>query len=598
MGEELTMAEMTAEDTIKLLQAKAASAGDSFRIKVFRLSALRPTENTQVALLSDAVLAHATNPELWMPQLCGGGVFAFFVYHLTDPNQYVGGPIRFNVEGEPRAVNPEIVYRADWQGPKKLDFPPRVVNNGPSFSVASTGNPTGTAPQTQVSSGQTVAPHLVSDPNVARTLADLQRELDALRAKGAALDAERHKLDIERIRQENDMRLQQLENRLTAQRPAPVEHKTDVGATLAAVATALTPLVQTIITGQNDLRREMMKIEQERANQTNMLLTKIMDRPERPLIDPMIEKILDKATTPTNQPEAIASMTAAMGSMAEVSMGMIQQVAEMQSGGQEHWGLQAAREVAKGIGALAGGMKVKQPGQQQKQVGPGGPPQARAGFAQPPIPQQPPPQQRGNGAVATQQHQPPAPTAPVKSAPVNVQGPDGVWREVPADQVNVPASQQTVNAQPVTSPAQPVTVTQYAAQAQQEPVPVQHFEKPVAQPQQQVLSVIDSIKVSITQYMDVRQLAGAIIDSLPDPEFQRELDSVDQSFSALAAKHLSEWVHLDPRNPGYLKELFDEVERQGVARGVFDTGEGDDVSDQDTSDEDESDQNTSSDNAG
>lgn len=593
------MAEMTAEDTIKLLQAKAASAGDSFRIKVFRLSALRPTENTQVALLSDAVLAHATNPELWMPQLCGGGVFAFFVYHLTDPNQYVGGPIRFNVEGEPRAVNPEIVFRADWQGPKKLDFPPRVVNNGPSFSVASTGSPTGTAPQTLVPSGQAVAPQLASDPNVARALADLQRETAALQASRAALDAERHKLDIERIRQENDMRMQQLENRLTASKP--VEHKADTGATIAAIATALTPLVQTIITGQNDLRREMMKIEQERANQTNLLLTKIMDRPERPLIDPMIEKILDKATTPTNQPEAIASMTAAMGSMAEVSMGMIQQVAEMQSGGQEHWGLQAAREVAKGIGALAGGMKVKQPG--QKQVGPGGPPQTRAGFAQAPPP--PPPQQRGNGAVATQQHQPPAaavpakPAAPVKSAPVNVQGPDGVWREVPADQVNVPPGQQTINAQPVSAPAQPVTVTQYAAQAQQEPVPVQHFEKPVQQPQ--VMSVIDSIKVSITQYMDVRQLANAIIDSLPDPEFQKELDSVDQSFSALAAKHLSEWVHLDPRNPGYLKELFDEVERQGVARGVFDTGDDDDVSDQDTDGDEggegDSDQGTS-DNAG
>lgn len=575
--------EMTAEETIKLLQAKAVSAGDSFRIKVFRLSSLRQ-ESTQVALLSDAVLAHATNPELWMPQLCGGGIFAFFVYHVTDPNSYIGGPIRFNVDGDPRPVNPEIVYRSDWQGPKKLDFPPRQVNQGPSFSVASTGSPTGTAPQTLVPSGQAVAPHMQSDPSIARALADLQTQLNQLQQTQRALDAEKSKLEIERVRHESEMRLRELENRLLAQRPPPVEHKgVSVGEVISAVATAVTPLVQTMMQGQNQIRLEVMKMENERALQMNTLLTKIMEKPQAPAIDPMIEKFLDKALSKQDTPQ-----TEAIASLAQVTMDVVSQATEMVSGGQEHWGLQAAREVAKGIGALAGGMKVK-PKTPAGQLPSG----ARPGFAQPP-----PPQHRGNGAVATQAHQPPAPRPPVKAAPVNVQGPDGVWREVPADQV--PPSQQTVNAQPVTAPAQPVTVTQYAQQAQQEPVPVQHFEKPVAQPQG-VMSVIDSIKYSITQYMDVTQLARAIIDSLPDPEFQRELDSVDQSFSALAAKHLSEWVQHEPdKNAAYLKALFDEVERQGIAAGVFDTGEGDDVSDQETGDGDEGagESDQTSDNAG
>lgn len=524
--------EFTSEETINLLREKAAATTDNFRIKLWRFDHLS-NQALQIATFADASVSHVTNPEMWVPQFAGGGRLAFNVYHATDINAPLGGYVKFQVEGEPRPLDLSAPFTAGWAGPKVLEYPKRPQAQAYN-TVASPLNPAGTSPLTNVPGGGGGAPLFTlqqsNDPVVAKAVTDLQMKVEALNASRAALEEERHRLELQGIRQEQDMRLRELEAK-TAQQIAtlsqarPVEHASSSFKEIAAI---FAPILQTVLQAQADTRNVMLKIDSERsardserAQRSETLMLEMM---KRPAIDPTVLAILEKSREGSQpQAEMVAQMASAMGNVAEVTMHVVGQAAEMANGGQEHWGLTAAREIAKGMGALVTGMKpgVKAPG--ARPPGPPALPAQAQGFAG--MPGTTP---TGNGAVAAQNFQPPAPG-------VAGQGPQA------------------------------------------------H----VQQPQPPGPSSIEQLIGAIRAYVPPHAVADAVMQSLHDPVFVAELDAADGSMPALATKYLgSDWLSLDPRNTPYAQALFAEIDARAKAAGLDQPDDGDDEDDEDESDQD------------
>lgn len=516
----MAVREFTNDETINLLREKSAASSDNFRVKLWRYEPLSGAA-LHFATFSEASVTHITNHELWVPQFCGGGKLAFLVYHASDLNTYLGSYIKFNVEGEPRPLDLSAPFSAGWVGPRGLEFPRRQQSQ-PYNTVASSLNPAGSSPQTNVPGGGGGAPLFTlqqsNDPGVAKALADLQIKIESFSQSKAALDDEKRRLELDRMRHDNEMRLREMEIKWAqhaaaaaaaqASQPKPAEHNA-----LKDIAAIFAPILQTVLQSQAATRDVMLKLEAERSareSEARVRSEKVMiEMMNRPLIDPALLAILEKSREGTPQAEMVTQMAGAMGNVAEITMNVLGQAAEMAGGGQEHWGLTAAREVSKALGALVGGMR------------PPGAPGVKPG-ARPPVPPSLPAQTQaagfaglpgaapsGNGAVAEQNFQPPAPGVAAQS--------------------------------PATAPA------------------------PVRQPQ----SVIEHLIASIKAHAPPHAVAQAVINSLNDPGFSAELDAVNGSMQALAAKYLTDWLPTDPRNMPYVQALFSEIERQGKAAGVF-----------------------------
>lgn len=527
----------TPEKTLELLIERAKNAGDSFRIKIWRHNQM--TQQThQIALFSGAQLVHVTNPELWMPQLAGGGQFAFYVYHVTDPNAHLGGPLKFNVDGEARPVDLLAVKRPEWQGPKQMDFPIAGQPPSPSYAVGPSLNPTVAAPQTSVPGGLGGGPTFSSQSGeVARALAELQSQNNALLTAQRHLDSERQNLQLERIRMENDARMRDFEHKISAQ-AKPAEP-------FAGVKELIAPLIglfQMWMQGQNEMRQLMFKLDQERANESRTMLMKVM---ERPAVDPLMMTLFEKLQGLSQANSPSAEM---VGQMAELTMSMVDRAAEMANGQPEsHW-ITAARELSKGLGAAISGMKV----QKKSAGGQGGRPAPGFGLPGPSgIPQN-------------------------TTAPGSYAAPASGFSGVPGTPAgNGAGAVPTQNYQPPS----PQVMNQPAAPAA--PAPVQET---------RVMSVIESLVAAVKAYSPVEQIAKAVIASLPDPGFQHELTLVDGSLQGLAAKFLGDWVPTDERNAPYLAALLAAIEKEGRSAGVFDTEEEAEVNGSDSDGDDESDQ--------
>ena len=92
------------EETFNLLREKAAKDGDGFTLKVWR----RPFQGgvpELAATLSGASVEHFGSPELWLPQLCGGGNFSLQGYHPVD----LGKPGDAGVNDLPMHVRNQVV---------------------------------------------------------------------------------------------------------------------------------------------------------------------------------------------------------------------------------------------------------------------------------------------------------------------------------------------------------------------------------------------------------------------------------------------------------------------------------------------------------
>lgn len=522
--------EFSAEETVKILSEKAQQDGDSFRIKIWRFDRLSQ-QAAQIATFGDAVLAHVTTPEMWVPQLAGGGQYAFHVFHLSDPISHIGGPLKFSIEAEPRALDTNAHRGANWNGPKTLLFPQSVPQqNNPNYAVASPSNPTGAASQTNVPGGQNGAPHvnqqLQNDPSVANKLAEFQLKMNELQASQRAVDDEKRHIELERMRHEHVMQLRELESRITQSQVHAAPKGNDLRELIAVVA----PVVQTLLQSQAEMRQVVFKMEAARAEQSQLMLMKMMDRPS---IDPAVQLLFEKMSNPNQgapQMEMVTHMT-------ELTMNMIDRMADS-TGGQENPWIAAAKEFSKGLGALVGGMRMV------------------------------PPKRAAAGA--------PKPAGPIPGLPAGA-----VPQVLPQAPQNGAAYAGLPGTQPTGNGAVPIQNFQASAQhpeVQAPPAPPQ--QEPQAAP-----PVIDQLIAAIKAYTAPELVAQAVLKSLNDPGFTAELNAVNGEVHLLAAKYLTEWINEDGRNEQYVNALLQEIEKQGRAAGIFDDGEAEGDSDEEEGEE-------------
>ncbi len=516
------------DETFHLLREKAKAEGDAFTVKVWRKSHIGGVPELQ-ATLSGATVEHFNSPELWLPQLCGGGILSMQGYHPTDLAKAIGGILQLKISQEAKPIDPAVVSKPEWRGPPVLDFPQKEAVREREQSIYGIGSPT--APgngEQRHQNNQADSPGKrwgVHSPDYgSETPWQEQRRLQQ------ALELEKRKLDEERLANER----QKHKDELAAKQK---EHEADLRALKAELMGAIqlnkptgpdasVTFFQTLMQMQQENakqaaedRREREKLaaeerkedraRQERSDERfNKLMEKISERPkEDPLA--MIEKV-SNIMGKNNSNEATMKMMGNMAEMHSVQMGsamdFIQAAADMQLGSREKEespllkGIEAA---VKGVAAFAKGAQAKRPPQQ---------------FAQPQLPQTFEQQARA-------QPQPPAPPRP---------------------------------------PA----------------------------PAQKVPTILEQIEIGIKTKAPIPDVAKAIVNHIKEESVLAALTEVGFDFEVLVNNRLGTWASEHVENAAYIKALTAEVEKELRAAGYIQDEEApegtvEDTQTDDAGDEDE-----------
>lgn len=194
---------------------------DDFRVRVQRRRAGNALPE-QILTLDGAKAEHFSAPETWLPRIAGGGLFMLTAFHCSNNSAPVGGPFPVQVEGPMRDPDVSVVDALDWTGPRVCVFPmPKAVRR-----VASDVTP---LPGGHDASPRTTAP----EPSGAGGF--LQAQLAEVQRQKDALGEERQKLEIDRIRRENQLALERAERRAeeAAMRIPPPAHESSLEKMLA-----------------------------------------------------------------------------------------------------------------------------------------------------------------------------------------------------------------------------------------------------------------------------------------------------------------------------------------------------------------------------
>lgn len=344
--------QMSVEEALNMLTARAKAEGDYFRLRVFRRST-PASMPVSVCTLDAAELAHIASPETWLPKLAGGGpIFTITVYHANDNINALVQHLAFQIPGE---ALPEINFGAlnqpGWAGPKKLIWPdPRdakqtVSPAQPSYAIppSVTPFPGATAPQTSVPAGAG-SPTGFNSAEWAR----LEAERNQLAAMRTALEDQRHKMELDAIKREQAAAIAALEAKMIASAQAAPR-----GPGLAEILTAIVPVAQSILASNNEMRAQMFAAQQESEKQRNAMLV----------------SLLEKKADDTPNVKIMSTIAEAMGTLFKMTTDNMKAMQDAINGPEEPTAMKVVKEVVKGVNSIAAGMsqqpKVKLPAQPQ-----------------------------------------------------------------------------------------------------------------------------------------------------------------------------------------------------------------------------------------
>lgn len=418
----------TTDESLRAINDKAKEA-DSFVIKVMRRQGGLGSIPSLVANLSEASVQHITSPELWLPDLAGGGKYSLMAFHAGDLNRPIAGAIPFNVDGmEPRDVDSSALKKPNWRGPTVLDYPKesarvQTEDMGPLYSVQSPSGPGSGDSATRSHQAWARQPGggiLRQDyagvngelfGPAAKALEGERRNLEQARRE---LDLEKHKAELDNTRKMHDADMRALEAKIQA---SLVQMKPTGPDPMVALLLELSKQ-------QAEDRREAVKqaaedrrSERERQERADARFLQMMEKMnEKPKEKDPIElfKVFNDLMGSKKdngiveaQMKMMHSVSEMAGQQVSTAMDFVNAAAELQLGarGEEEpaW-IKGLDRVMKGVGAMA---KARQPP-------PAGPPQLgqpqlpqQAQQPQPPNqPQQPrPPQQETNLSVIEQVEQ-------------------------------------------------------------------------------------------------------------------------------------------------------------------------------------------------
>lgn len=499
----------THEDSLRLLNEKAKES-DEFVLKLQRRVHLGSTP-TIIATFEGARVQHFTSPELWVPQLAGGGKFFLQGYHVSDTNKAVGSFISFSVDSEEaRDVDMGAPKKPGWRGPAEMVFPKeadrRAAPEMPLYDIR-----TPPAPGSGDSATRTHAWPRPAGGGVHRESYD-----DAFGQRAGALEAERRRLEVDKLEAERDKHKAELIARDAAHKAEMAMLETKLLSEIrSSKPTGPDPMMLEIMKQQAEDRRaaqalaeanrqaeavrqdridaraaEERKADRERQDKIDQrladdrradamrfekLFEKLTERKERDPLE-IIEKVSSLVAKKDGNPDAIMKSVHNMVEMQSAMMGsamdFVQHASNLQMGGgeQEPSWVKGIDRLMKGIGKMA---------------------MARA--APPPL----------------------------------------------------PPAQQVVNGQPQ-QPQQP---------AQQKPAE---------------LPIIDQIIHAIRIYHPPDQVAKALIHYYKDASIQQALAEAGGDPEQAFKNRLGNWVDENHnKNSPYMKQLVAELEKQLQAAGFY-----------------------------
>lgn len=411
----------TTPETLSALGEKAKLA-DDFTVKVMRRGQLGPIV---MANLSQALLQHFVNPELWVPSLCGGGKYSLVGYHTgsTEPTEQgkpVAGMVQFDIGGAPREVDISAVGKEGWRGPGVLDFPARETRTASEQLVAYQNSPPG-SDQVNSATGNNQTWNRPPGGGPLRQeyppngTDNWQRGASALEAERRVLEKER--LDAERQRHRDELEAQkksheadmralktEMMGAIQQQRPAGPDPtlglmmemmKASAAAAQAATAIAAEDRRAAGAQAAEDRRAaETQRSEDRRAQlaaqeRQDARFAALLDKPKD---DPLaMFKVVNELVSNNSkkndgiveaQSKMMHSMSDMMSQQVGVAMDFVSAAADMQLGAQgekEPVWIKALEGVVKSVGAMAKGNAARRapppPGQEQLQPGQQTPPQ-------------------------------------------------------------------------------------------------------------------------------------------------------------------------------------------------------------------------------
>lgn len=514
----------TQEDSLKELAKKAAES-DSFFLKVFRRAHMGSLP-TIVASFSGAQIAHFTSPELWLPQLAGGGKFLLQGYHESNLNAPVGSFIMFTVDNdEPRDVDINAPKKAGWRGPPTLEFPKEqerrpVVDEMPLYGVRSPSAPgsgdsaTRSSPAWPRQAGggahrQSYEPGEEAFGPRAYALEAERRKLEADKLEAAR---EKHRAELEMVKQTHAAEMKALEARIESKlSQKPTE---DSGSKM---------LLEFMKQQAEDRRaaaeaaREERRLERERLDKLELRLAEDR-RADRERSDRLFEKLAErKEKDPIELVKQVVELTGKKGNDAEVMMKSVHNMVEMQSsmmGAAMDFVDQASRLQLPGGGDNEPAW-VKGVDRLIKGIG-------KMAMARGPAPVLPPARQ-----VVNQQGQP-----------------------------------QPAPGQPQSQPQQP----------------------------QQVPPMIDQIEGAIRIHHPPDLVAKALVHYYKDPSIQSALAEAGGDFELAFKNRLKNWPDEAPENRAYLTQLVQALEKQLQSAGFYADDPPDEEGDESEGGDDEGDE--------
>lgn len=372
------MAVPTTEEKLKILEEKVNALPEGSRSDLtIKIKAKDPSQPGAISFprnvcsLGGATLAHVVNPELWLPQLMGGGQFELDVYLPGGGATPVAAGFMFNLQGEARAyLNHDAVDAPDWKGPAKITYPMK-----PATKPASSATPTiisalpqsaGTnaAPQTSsfgtAPSGGVPSQYLEEMRRMqAEAAAQIQNLQNQIAEERRRAEDERHKRELEAIRMAQQAELasikaaqqteliavraemERLKTAASTPPPPPVE-KPSLTDMIRDILPAAAPLITAYLSSQAEERR---RAEERQARAEERTAELIREMRSKPAIDPTVEKMMERLAA-EQQPatalvqQSLQGQATMLTQMAEV----MRTVVELSSGPEESPGMKIFRE--------------------------------------------------------------------------------------------------------------------------------------------------------------------------------------------------------------------------------------------------------------
>jgi hypothetical protein len=554
----------TPEQAIETLKVKAGEAGDTFTVKVSaKRGSILPSV---IASVSGARLEHIASPELWLPRLVGGGDYTLQVFHDSDKAARIAS-LTVTLPGAPFSeVNITAVYAGDWQGPSVLVYP----EPKPMQSVAPTPQYAPRSAGLTFSTGVSAPPAAPAAPvqgqfyerELAEKAADLRAREAELRLSSEARERE------ERTKRETELKLAEMKAAMANNSAAKA------GPNIAEIIGAAAAVFGPILASLSEERKERARLEESRraeearlraeserrafemqqeANRRfETLMLKMSEKPTGP--DPMLQMLMESNRANAEANGAMMSrVIEATTAVSQMSIGMIETVADITSPPEGSPVLDAIKEGVKAISAITAGTASAARRQVKEQLKQAVPPQ------QPQLPPQAP--------QAQLPRQAPVPVgAPVVSFPAG--GP--VRPGAPAAPSAAPAPVPEAKVE-ILSPA-PVVVEQTAFDG----VDPRTVDLPSGFIDA-VPSRLEQLVEMIYAHEDVNKVAALFVSSVTEQnhEVLSALVAAGGNPQQLLGEHLGEvWIL---SNMDYVEKLVVAVEEAGAAAGLVEGDEGDDV---------------------